>query len=395
MNQKLLIVAHTNLGTSLSGGDQIFLNLIKSWSSHFDITFLASTEAQTLYRNFSSQKIKFIKTAPTSPIKHLSTLNIFYHHLIRFISGLTFSLTHLSLYKNSDVIYTSSDFYGDFIFGLIAKLVNPNIRWICGYYLFAPSPFDLKSPYYTTKKPLRGLIYFLAQLPTRFLANYFADIIFVTSEPDQKLFSNKPSFIIQGGVDIPTSHQISSLPPVSHRPYDAIFIGRLHSQKGILEFIDIWYLVTKTLPKAQLIIIGDGELENAIKHQIKKLKLSSNIKMVGFKNGPEKYEYIKSSKMVVHPATYDSGGMAAAEALAFGLPGVSYDLPALKTYYPQGMIKSKCFDQLEFSQNIITLLTNPSIYSKYSKQAISLTKENWSWQKRFENIYTKLYPISF
>ena len=44
--------------------------------------------------------------------------------------------------------------------------------------------------------------------------------------------------------------------------------------------------------------------------------------------------------MVVHPAIFDSGGMAAAEAMAWGLPGVSFDLPALKTYYPQGMIKN-------------------------------------------------------
>ena len=48
----------------------------------------------------------------------------------------------------------------------------------------------------------------------------------------------------------------------------------------------------------------------------------------------------KDSKIVLHAAIYDSGGMAACEAMACELPGVSFDLPALKTCYPKGMFKT-------------------------------------------------------
>jgi len=56
--------------------------------------------------------------------------------------------------------------------------------------------------------------------------------------------------------------------------------------------------------------------------------------------------------------------MSAAEAMAWGLPGVSFDLEALKTYYPKGMIKTPCFNHDKFAANIINLLSNQSLYQK-------------------------------
>ena len=175
--------------------------------------------------------------------------------------------------------------------------------------------------------------------------------------------------------------------PITKRTYDAVFIGRLHPQKGVLEIVDIWQKVTKLIPKAQLAMIGDGQLEKELKYKIKKLNLQKSITLFGFQTGQAKFTIFKKSKMVVHPAIFDSGGMAAAEAMAWGLPGVSFDLPALKTYYPQGMIKTPCFDQQAFADNIVRLLKTPKLYQKTSKEALDLITNVWDWSKRAENIY--------
>jgi glycosyltransferase involved in cell wall biosynthesis len=50
--------------------------------------------------------------------------------------------------------------------------------------------------------------------------------------------------------------------------------------------------------------------------------------------------------------------MAAWEAMACGLPGVSFDLPALRTYYPKGMLKTPCYDLKAFAENILKLLND-------------------------------------
>lgn len=394
---KLLVICHTNLGNSLSGGDRIFLNLIKYWQAFFDITVLASPEANRLITR-NKLKVETIVTTSLPTVTSLSTINLFLHHFQRFITGTIFCLTHPKLFSQYQYIYTSSDFYGDFTFGVMSKIFNLKIKWLCGYYLLAPSPLDPSSPYRTNKHPIRGLIYYLAQIPTVFLAKRLADMMFVTSTPDIKIFQNhrlptSKIMIVQGGVHIPSSTSLSKMKPVSKRKYDAFYLGRLHNQKGVIEMIDIWAKVVQKLPKAKLVIVGDGELMGPMTDKINKLSLSNNTKVIGFLVGSQKFKLIKNSRIVLHPATYDSGGMAAAEAMAWGLPGVSFDLPALKTYYPKGMVKVPPIDIDKFASTVIKLLTDSKFYQKHSRDARQLTIESWNWQTRFENIYQQVRKL--
>ena len=128
---------------------------------------------------------------------------------------------------------------------------------------------------------------------------------------------------------------------------------------------------------------------------IKKLGLLKNIYLIGFLDGPKKFEVFKQSRVVVHPATFDSGGMAAAEAMAWGLPGVSFDLKALKTYYPKGMLKTSCFDTDEFAENILNLLLSPSQYKTLSLEALQLAHEEWEWDHRAKEIYDQIIAYIF
>ena len=107
-------------------------------------------------------------------------------------------------------------------------------------------------------------------------------------------------------------------------------------------------------------------------------------------NGEKKYAIFQQSKIVVHPATYDSGGMASAEAMAWELPGISFDLEALKTYYPKGMIKIPQGNNKNFAEEIIKLLFNKEYYANLSKQARDLIIEKWSWDKRATEIFRQI-----
>ena len=138
-------------------------------------------------------------------------------------------------------------------------------------------------------------------------------------------------------------------------------------------------------------MIGIGPLEKNIHAKIKKLKLENNIDLLGFKDGNEKYEIFKQSKIMVHPATYDSGGMAAAGGMAWGLPGVSFDLEALKTYYPKGMIKTPLNNIQQFADNVIRLLEDVDLYNSMSRDARNLILDEWDWKKRADIIYDHVF----
>lgn len=391
MKAKLLIIANNNIGSGQSGGDTIFLEFIKNWQKKLDITVFGSEETKELLNRYNLNP-KFIKTDSINIRCFPSLPNLLIHFFRRLYRGIIAYNKNKNIFLKSDYCYTASDFIPDFLFGFLYKLINPKGIWLCGQYLFAPKPGDKLSPYkhHITK----GCLYYIFQIPTQYLCNKYADQILITSEPDRKRFPGKVVHVVQGGVDITESNKYlnsGKVIPLSKRKYDAVFQGRLHFQKGVLELVEIWKLVVKKRPNAILALIGDGQLEQELKAKINKFDLGKNIILFGFRSGQDKFNIFKDSKLVVHPAIYDSGGMAAAEAMAWGLPGVSFDLEALKTYYPSGMLKTPLNNYKIFANNILRLLEDKKLYNRTSSDALKLINTVWDWTIRAKNLYTQIF----
>jgi glycosyltransferase involved in cell wall biosynthesis len=371
------------------GGSNIHTNFLLQIKDKFEImiyTYQDNYQVRNFFSGFSNIKIKEFKTLSGLFKKYLIKIEI----LTRCIyPGLTFLFKKL----NHRYLITQTDFLPDTFSAWCAKIRNPKIEWIASFFLKAPAPWAKDSPY-RGKNWLVGFFYWLLQKPSIWMIKNKADKVMVTSEPDVALFVNKKRdrskiIAVQGGVNIEESEKYlvsGNVIPVEKRKYDACFVGRFHYQKGVLELVEIWKNVCNNKKNARLAIIGHGQLEDDVKNRIKKLELENNIDLLGFKDGKEKYEIFKQSRIIVHPATYDSGGMAAAGGMAWGLPGVSFDLESLKTYYPKGMIKTKLGDISQFANNIMKLLEDPEYYAQISRDAHDLIVETWDWKKRAENI---------
>jgi glycosyltransferase involved in cell wall biosynthesis len=392
VSHKFLFIANNNIGYGLSGGDTIFIELLKNWQSSNLITFLACQEAINILPP-TINHLKIITTDSLNPNTNNNIINLLFHYLRRLCKVFILLLKDNKKYTAYNYVYSVSDFLPDLLPALLLKILNPKIKWIAGFYLFAPNPLSTNTPYRGIHR-LKGFIYWFIQLFTRILVNKFADIILVTSTPDISRFSsNKKVIVVRGGVDLQDINLFIKKHPLkfyAKRHYDACFMGRFHPQKGCLKLITIWKNVVAKQSNAHLAIIGQGELEKKMRQMISKYKLQKNIDIFGFLIGDPKYQIFANSKIVVHPATYDSGGMASAEAMAFGLPGVSFDLESLKTYYPKGFIKSKCFSSKMFSDNIIKLLTNQKIYHRLSIESLNLIKSKWNWTDRAQEIYSSI-----
>jgi len=392
MNLNVIRYTHIN-SEGMDGGTRIFIECAKRWvKNDIQINVFTCKEGYLLYTRNGLRGINFI----IWPSLNFQKFGISPIYLLRTIIG-GFKVLGISLNKGS-LIYSSSDFWPDVIPAIIMKLKNPKSSWIAAFYLFAPKPWQIDNPY-KGKNFLTGLFYWLTQLPIYWIVKRYADYVFVTSESDVKKFitpkrSKDKIVVVQGGVDITSSEKYlksEMVIPVAQRKYDACFLGRFHYQKGVLELVDIWKMVCQEKPKAKLAMIGNGSLETEVRKKIKKHGLKKNIDLLGFRDGQEKYDIFKQVKIMVHPATYDSGGMASAEGMGWGLPGVSFDLEALKTYYPKGMIKTKVGDKEEFAKKIINLLENKVLYEKTANDAHNLIIEAWDWNKRAKLIYNKLF----
>lgn len=190
-------------------------------------------------------------------------------------------------------------------------------------------------------------------------------------------------YAVLGGVDLSIPR---SVPEPEKKTFDAVFISRLHPQKGPMELMDVWKLLMTKKPDARLAMIGSGPLDAACKAKAEKLGIAKNIQFFGFRDGVEKYNIIKSARVVVYPAVFEVGGMAPAEALCCGLPGVSFDLPPLRVYYPRGWLKAPPGDFAGLADCIHRLLTDDKLYAETSKEAYAAGLE-WDWDARAKSIW--------
>lgn len=367
----------------LSGGDTILIELIKRWRLQgHKVNVFTSESGYLMFRRYLKEnEVNYLRTSRML-FRKRDIIRIFLFGLVSLIKGCLAPLTVNVKKSQRAVIYSASDFWQDSIPACIIKLRNKNVYWIAGFYLFPPNPF--RESVYHGKRFVYGLIYYLSQKPIYSLVKKFSDMAFVTNELDRWYFIDNKKFTddrviaIQGGVD---TEILSMVKEHEHKEFDAIFIGRLTAWKGILELIDIWKYVCERRKNSKLAIVGSGELMESVTTKIKTLGLERNVFTFGFKDGVDKIRLIKNSKIVVHPSIYDSGGMAAAEAMACGLPGVSFDLESLKSYYPKGMRKTPQHDLRKFAENILNLLEDKNLYNEAKEEALELAKQ-WDWEKR-------------
>ena len=386
--KKMHVIANWMQGNALSGGDHIFIELVKRWRSKLEITLYLSKEGLDICNREGLNTIPQLMWASDQMKSFGYLIDAIYR------TGVSIRKSFSIETAPGDIVLSSSDFWPDFIPAYLLKKRNPKIHWIAGFFLFAPKPWQKESPY-KGKRFLKGLVYWISQLFSYHFIRNSADIVFVTSQPDVDRFITPyraidKVIVIRGGVDIVAAEAYLNSGKVislENRTYDACFVGRFHDQKGVLELIQIWKTVCEQLPRARLAMIGVGPLERKVRTQVSQYHLEKNIDLLGFMVGDEKFNIFKQSRVVVHPATYDSGGMAAAEAMAWGLPGVGFDLKALKSYYPQGMLKTRCFDNRKFAENILKLLSNHQYYQTLSEEALLLTRKHWDWNFRAQEIY--------
>jgi glycosyltransferase involved in cell wall biosynthesis len=364
---------------SLGGGDRIMVECIRRWRRQHKITVYGNEGARQLCDHFKLDGINHVTWA-ADRWKRFGRLAWW---LAQTVIGCRRAGEINFAPDEKHLIIASSEFQPNGLPGLRLKQRHPQTPLVMECFLLAPKWFS--------GKPGPGLM-FTAYRPFQKLmlrkVLRTAEMILVTGEEDREFIVNEGRspesvFAVLGGVDLSIPQ---SVPEPPKKDFDVVFIGRMHPQKGPLELMDVWKLVTVKKPDARLAMIGSGPLETQCRARAKQLGLANHVEFFGFRDGIEKYKIVKASRVVVHPAVYDSGGMAAAEALCCGLPGVSFDLPALRTYYPRGWLKAPPGDFAGLADCIYRLLTDEKLYAETSKEALAAGLE-WDWNVRAKKIW--------
>ena len=100
-------------------------------------------------------------------------------------------------------------------------------------------------------------------------------------------------------------------------------VGSLTHIKGFDMLIEAWIQVNKVLPDWRLVIVGEGEERQKLTESIAENNLIDSVGLVGRTSDISKY--YKDAEIFCLSSRFEGFGMVLIEALAFGLPIVSFD----------------------------------------------------------------------
>jgi glycosyltransferase involved in cell wall biosynthesis len=117
--------------------------------------------------------------------------------------------------------------------------------------------------------------------------------------------------------------------PIDEANKTFVCVGRLAPQKGQLILIDAFASLLDTGIKANLILVGDGDLRNEIEKRILKYNIKERVKITGFVSESEVRRYISLSRALVLPSFAEGLPMVIMESFALGRPVVSTYIAAI------------------------------------------------------------------
>lgn len=102
-----------------------------------------------------------------------------------------------------------------------------------------------------------------------------------------------------------------------------IAVGRLFSVKNYFYLLETFVKVFEGCPKAELIILGEGELELSLKKRVEELNISKLVHFLGYKSNPHKY--VRNSQIYVMSSSVEGFPNALLEGMYINGHVVSTD----------------------------------------------------------------------
>lgn len=189
--------------------------------------------------------------------------------------------------------------------------------------------------------------------------------------------------IITSAADLDILDKIGEIP----REYDAIFMGRLGKNKGVLDVIEVWKRVCEVKPQAKLRIVGPSfpEIFQGLKRRISESGIPSNILLMGPLYDEEKYRALKSSVIWINPA-YDDPGMSimAYEAMASGCAAVNYALEDYEYVLKDTILTAKVGDVEDLAKKVLYLIDNDVARKRLVNRSMKMAR-SLDWKKALLN----------
>lgn len=191
--------------------------------------------------------------------------------------------------------------------------------------------------------------------------------------------------------------KLFKLPPLISRTHTysyvsdkvILFAGRLVPQKGIAYLLKA--MARMNLRDWKLVIAGTCEKSHFRKlvSLANTLQIQHNVCFVGHLPQQELFQYLSKVRVMAFPSIgHETYGFSGAEAIAYGVPVIAFDIEGIDEWLIEGItgMKVPIKDIDAYAQAMESLLTDDIIYKQYRENCIQ-----WSGQLQLEEQTKILY----
>ncbi len=169
---------------------------------------------------------------------------------------------------------------------------------------------------------------------------------------------------------------------ISRRPIIGV-VARLRSEKGHSFLFHAMKRVTQSMPRAVLVIIGDGPDKSSLEALAEELHLIENVRWLGSTPHEKTFSLYGIMDVVAVPSQYEGFGLSAAEAMAAGVPVVAADVGGLREVVDPGttglLVPYSAADKM--AEAILTVLRDPASSRKMGKAGQKKMEAQFSLSK--------------
>jgi glycosyltransferase involved in cell wall biosynthesis len=179
----------------------------------------------------------------------------------------------------------------------------------------------------------------------------------------------------------------------------ALYLGRIDPEKSLHILIKAFAKTLKHLPKAKLVIVGDGSDKQRLIELTQKLNIKNSVIFPGRIVGNDPPEVYRAAKLFVITSTTETQSIVLMEAMASGLPCIAVRAGAIPELVKNEQNGFLCEpgDINAISHGITEILKNDKLHKKMSEASLKIVSKHDidHTLDRIEEIYNKVLKAKY
>jgi glycosyltransferase involved in cell wall biosynthesis len=225
------------------------------------------------------------------------------------------------------------------------------------------------------------------------MAVRLADEIISDNLPAQALFRQtygRDTHMVGYGADLERPKTQAALLKYGLKPHKYILqVGALVPDKGAHVLVEAYEKLKTDIP---LVIVGDTPYLTGYKTRVRNTT-DSRIRFVGYVFGQEYRELLANCFLYVHPVLVEGTSPALLQAMAYGCPIITSDLPETSWTLGDAGIKFRAGDAGVLGATMAAFLAQPDQAKKWGSKARQRIMDHFTWDQitdQYEALSLKL-----